>query len=233
MSPTMSDGVVRGELCREAISLATLLMESPPTASPETGALAALLCLQAARLPARVDGRGDLTPLGEQDRSRWDAALVQRGLALLDRSATGEVVSAYHVEAAIAALHATAPTLEATNWSEIVRLYDKLMTIAPSPVVALNRTIAIAERDGPAVGLELLRSIVDRDRLHRYPFYAAALGEMELRCGHAEAAAEHFRSAVALARTPAERRFLERRLCESLTETHPRQPVRTHPRARD
>jgi len=206
------EGAVRGELCQEAIYLATLLMESPLTGSPETVALAALMCLQAARLPTRVDSGGNLSPLLHQDRSRWDGPLIERGLALLDQSAIGDTVTAYHVEAAIAAAHATAPTLAETNWEQIVRLYDRLMAIAPSPVVSLNRAIAVAERDGPAVGLELLHTIIDRDRLHRYPFYAAALGEMELRCGHRDAALRHFRSAADVARTGAERRFLERRI---------------------
>jgi RNA polymerase sigma-70 factor (ECF subfamily) len=197
-------------------------MESRLTASPETFALAALMCLQAARLPTRVDSRGDLSPLVDQDRSRWDARLIERGLTLLDQSAAGDIVTAYHVEAAIAAAHATAPTLAETNWEEIVRLYDRLMAIAPSPVVSLNRAIAVAERDGPAVGLDLLRTIVDRDRLFRYPFYAAALGEMELRCGRREAALQHFRSAAEVARTTAERRFLERRIqdCGVLHRSH-------------
>jgi RNA polymerase sigma factor (sigma-70 family) len=211
------EGAVRGELCHEAIYLATLLMESPLTSSPETCALAALMCLQAARLPTRVDSHGDLSPLLHQDRSRWDAELIERGLALLDRSATGDRVTAFHVEAAIAAAHATAPTLAETNWEQIVGLYDRLVAIAPSPVVSLNRAIAVAERDGPAVGLALLQGIVDRDRLHRYPFYAAALGDMALRCGHRDAALQHFRSAAGVARSGAERRFLERRIqeCES------------------
>jgi len=217
-----NEGAVRSDLCQEAMYLATLLMESPLTASPETFALAALMCLQAARLPTRVDSRGDLSPLVDQDRSRWDARLIERGLTLLDQSAAGDIVTAYHVEAAIAAAHATAPTLAETNWEEIVRLYDRLMAIAPSPVVSLNRAIAVAERDGPAVGLDLLRTIVDRDRLFRYPFYAAALGEMELRCGRREAALQHFRSAAEVARTTAERRFLERRIqdCGVLHRSH-------------
>jgi RNA polymerase sigma factor (sigma-70 family) len=211
---TSPEGAVRGDLCREATYLAMLLTDSPLTGAPETCALAALMCLQAARLPTRVDHRGDLSPLVEQDRSRWDPELVERGLALLDRSAAGDVVSAYHVEAAIAAAHAMAPTLAQTNWDQIVSLYDRLMAIAPSPVVALNRAIAIAERDGAAAGLDALRAILDRDRLHRYPFYAAALGELERRCGHHDAAARHFQAAAEVARTPAERRFLERRIRE-------------------
>lgn len=203
---------VRTELCAEAIRLTLLLLEYPPAAVPETHALAALQCLHAARLPARVDALGDLNPLFEQDRSRWDTRLVVQGLDLLERSAAGEELSAYHVEAAIAAAHAAAPSAEATDWATIVSLYDRLMAIAPSPVVALNRAIALAQRDGPDRGIEALRAIAGRDRLDRYPFYPAALGELELRRGNAAAARGHFTAALALARNAEERRFLEKRV---------------------
>jgi predicted RNA polymerase sigma factor len=205
---------VRAELCQEAMRLTALLREHAPAATPETTALAALMSLHAARLPARLDSADDLRPLLDQDRSRWDARLIQEGLALLERSATGDELTVYHVEAAIAAAHAAAPSVEETDWEQVVSLYDRLMAIAPSPVVALNRAIAIAERDGAAAGLDALRAILDRDRLHRYPFYAAALGELERRCGHHDAAARHFQAAAEVARTPAERRFLERRIRE-------------------
>ena len=203
---------IRAELCWEAIRLTALLCEHPPAASPETQALAALMYLHAARLPARLDSAGDLTPLGDQDRSRWDARLVAEGLSLLERSASGTTVSAYHLEAAIAGAHAGARSLEATDWALIVSLYDRLMTIAPSPVVALNRAVAIAQKDGPERGLEELHAIADRGRLDRYPFYPAALGELELQRGNREAARHHFRAALPLARNPAERRFLEKRI---------------------
>ncbi len=202
---------VRGELCGEAIRLTRLLLEWPPAATPDTHALAALMCLQAARLPARLDAAGDLRPLADQDRSTWDARLLSQGLALLDRSASGPTLSAFHVEAAIASAHATAATFADTNWSVIVDLYDRLMAIAPSPVVALNRAIAIGERDGAQPALDALHAIADADRLRRYPFYQAALGEEELRLGRHEAARDHFAAAAALARNPDERRFLERR----------------------
>lgn len=207
-----AESAVRAELCREAMRLLALLRGHPPAATPETNALAALMCLHAARLPARLDAAGDLNPFFEQDRSRWDAALVAEGLALLERSAAGETVSAYHVEAAIAAAHASAPSVEATDWALVVSLYDRLMAIAPSPVVALNRAIAIGQRDGPQRGLEELRAIAGRERLEGYPFYPAALAEMELRRGDPDAARRHFEAALALARNPAERRFLEKRL---------------------
>ena len=211
------ESAVRIDLCTEAMRLTSLLREYPPADSPETAALASLMCLHAARLPARVDAAGDLQVLLDQDRSRWDARLVAEGLALLERSAAGTEVTSYHVEAAIAAAHASASSLETTDWTLIVSLYDRLMTVAPSPVVALNRAIALAERDGADCGLEALRAIGDRDRLDNYPFYPAASGELELRRGNRDAARQHFQHASALARNPAERKFLEKRIraCDS------------------
>jgi RNA polymerase sigma-70 factor (ECF subfamily) len=206
-----AEAAVRTELCAEAIRLAMLLLESPPAASPETLALAALMYLHAAKLPARLDAAGDLSPLVEQDRSRWDARLVEQGLALLDRSAVGDVVSPYHIEAAIAAVHATALSVEETNWNAIIDLYDRLMAIAASPIVALNRAIAIGQRDGPDAALAALETIDEVTRLTGYPFYPATLGELELRRGNLDAARGHFASAAALARNDAERRFLEKR----------------------
>jgi RNA polymerase sigma-70 factor (ECF subfamily) len=207
-----AESAVRADLCREAIRLALLLLEHPPAATPETNALAALMCLHAARLPARLDSAGDLSPLLDQDRSRWDALLVAQGLAFLERSAAGREVSAYHIEAAIAAAHASVASVDETDWALIVSLYTRLMAIAPSPVVALNRAIAIAQRDGPVRGLEELHAIANQNRLTSYPFHPAALGELELRRGNRDAAREHFSAALALARNPTERRFLEKRL---------------------
>ena len=133
-------------------------------------------------------------------------------MALLERSAAGPELTAYHLEAAIAAAHASARSVAETDWESIVALYDRLTDVAPSPVVALNRAIAIAERDGAERGLEELRAIAERARLSSYPFYPAAVGELELRRGNPEGAREHFRAAVGLARNATERRFLEKRL---------------------
>jgi RNA polymerase sigma-70 factor (ECF subfamily) len=203
---------VRAELCGEAIRLTRLLLEYPAAATPETNALASLMCLHAARLPARVDLAGDLSALIDQDRSLWDARLTQDGLAFLERSASGETLSAYHVEAAIASAHASARGIDDTDWGAIVSLYDLLVQIAPSPVVALNRAIAIGQRDGAERGLEALRSIEDRDRLTQYPFYPAAMAELELARGDRDAARRHFEQALRLARNDPERRFIERRM---------------------
>lgn len=186
-----ADAPVRAELCAEAMRLTALLLEYPPAAVPETSALAALLHLHAARLPARLDAAGDLSALADQDRARWDRSLVARGLELLERSASGTSVSAYHLEAAIAAEHAAAPSLAGTNWPVVIELYDRLLVLAPSPIVALNRAIAIAERDGPQRGLDALMAMVDSERLQGYPFYPAALAELELRCGRSTDARDH------------------------------------------
>ena len=207
-----SQGAVRTELCREAMRLVTLLLDDPRTATPATYALCALMHLHAARLPARVDASGALTSLYDQDRSRWDTRQVAEGQRLLERSAAGGEVSEYHVEAAIAWLHASARRFEDTDWGKIVFLYDTLMTIRGSPVVALNRAIAVGQHESPERGLEEIDKIVDRERLAEYPFYHAALAELELRRGRYEPARTHFQAALGLARNPMERRFLERRL---------------------
>jgi RNA polymerase sigma-70 factor (ECF subfamily) len=206
--------------------LTRLLLEHPPAAIPVTHALAALMCLHAARLPGRVDAAGNLSMLIEQDRSKWDAKLVAEGQRLLDLSATGLELSEYHAEAGIAALHANARTLEETDWRGIVSLYDMLMSIRPSPIVALNRAIAVAQLQGPERGLEEVRAIAGSKRLAAYPFYSAAIGELELRAARHDSAREHFRAALALARNPMERRFLEQRLgaCEDGTRSSSGKP---------
>jgi len=189
-----SESPVRADLCQEAMRLTRLLLDHPPAATPATRALFALMCLHAARLPARIDSSGDLRSLFEQDRSRWDASLIAEGQRLLDL-----------------AVHTTAHGAEDTDWGMIVTFYDKLMNLRPSPVVALNRAIAIAQRDGPQRGIEEIRAIANSDRLAAYPFYHAALGEFELRSGRHEIAREHFMAALTFARNPMERRFLEQR----------------------
>jgi RNA polymerase sigma factor (sigma-70 family) len=202
---------VRAELCHEAMRLAAVLLEHPLGAMPATFALCALMCLTAARLPARLDAAGNLNSLINQDRSRWDRKLVLEGLRFLELSATGSELTGYHIEAAIASIHSTAPDVTATDWKTIVSLYDTLMVVQPSPIVALNRAIAVAQHEGSARGLDEIGAIAHRDRLAAYPFYPAALGELELRRGSLATAREHFREALALARNPMERRFLEQR----------------------
>jgi RNA polymerase sigma-70 factor (ECF subfamily) len=214
------ESAVRGELCREAMRLTAILLEHPLGSTPATYALAGLMCLHAARLPARIDASGNLSSLFDQDRSAWDQQLIAEGISFLDSSAKGSELSEYHLEAAIALVHATARRTEDTDWAKIVSLYDSLMTIRPSSVVALNRAIAIGQRDGPDRGIEEIQAITDRDRLKSYPFYWAALGEFELRSKRYETAHGHFRSALALARNDAERHFFGQRLQASQTGMH-------------
>jgi predicted RNA polymerase sigma factor len=206
-----AQAAVRVELCREAMRLGSLLLDIELVATPASHALYALMLLHAARLPARLDGAGNLVPLADQDRSRWDDRFIERGLAQLELAAHGGDVSAYHLEAAIAAAHCTARSVEATDWTQVVWLYDQLVRLVPSPVVALNRAIAVAYRDGPQRGVAEMSAIRDRDRLAAYPFYEAAIGELELRAGNRSRARSHFEAALALARNPTERRHFQAR----------------------
>lgn len=207
-----AESAVRAELCQEAMRLAALILEHPLGATPSSYALSALMCLNKARLPARLDASGKLNSLLEQDRSLWDQKLVGEGLRLLDLSATSSELSEYHVEAAIASVHATAPSMRATNWTEIVSLYDALMTIRPTPIVALNRAIAVGQRDGPESGLTELLAIADAERLSKYPFYHAAFAEFELQAGRPIVGLERFSTALELSRNPMERHFFSQRI---------------------
>jgi len=214
-----AEHAIRTELCHEAMRLSALLLEHPSGAVPATYALSALMCLDAARLPARMDAGGHLHSLLEQNRSRWDHQLIDEGLRFLALSATGADLTEYHLEAAIAAVHARATRTEDTDWNSIVRFYDKLTTMRPSPIVALNRAIAVAQDQGPDRGIEAINAITDSDRLARYPFYAAALGELELRRGRREVAAQHFRAAQSLARNRVEGQFFYQRILACVSQT--------------
>ena len=207
---------VRLELCNQAIGLTAVLLQHPLGQTPATYALAALMTLTAARLPARTDSSGNLIALFDQDRTRWDRARLSEGMRLLEFSASCADLTAYHIEAAMASVHAMAQRAEDTDWNTIISLYDSLMRINPSPIVALNRAIAIAQRDGPERGLEVIYAVPSRDRLASYPFYSAALGELELCRGEGERAREHFQMALAKARNATERSFFQQRLaaCE-------------------
>ena len=202
-----AESAVRIELCEEAMRLAALLLGHPLGTTPGSYALSALMCLHKARLTTRLDASGQLNSLFDQDRSLWDKSLVSDGLQLLELSAKGSDLTEYHIEAAIAAVHATAQSIQETNWDKIVSLYDALMNLRPSPIVALNRAIAIGQRDGPQGGLKELRTIADSERLANYPFYHAAFGEFELRRGRPDLAHEHFSTALKLSRNPMERQF--------------------------
>jgi RNA polymerase sigma factor (sigma-70 family) len=214
-----AETVVRQELCRESMRLIAVLIEHPLGTTPVTFALAALTSLHAARLPGRIDAFGNLHSLIDQDRSLWDRGLIAEGLNFLELSASGTDLSQYHIEAAIASHHARATRMEDTDWESIVTLYETLITICPSPIVALNRAIAIGQLKGPVKGLDEIRSIADRERLSAYPFYFAALGELELRRGNRDSAREHLLAALALARNPMERQFLDQRIAACTCNT--------------
>jgi RNA polymerase sigma-70 factor (ECF subfamily) len=211
-SSAQSDRLIRRELCDEALRLALMLKEDPAGALPETDALVALMCFHAARFDARVDGMGGLLLLEEQDRSLWDRELVQRGLVHLARSARGETLSRYHAEAGIAAEHCLAPSYAETNWDEILRLYEVLERLAPSPLNVLNSAIALAEWKGPQAGLAALEAIDAPSWLLGYYLWDATLGELYRRCGNRDRALAHTRRALAAAPTNAEKALLERRM---------------------
>lgn len=207
-----AEAVVRRVLCHEAMRLVASVREHRVGAAPATFALSALMCFNAARLPARLDTQGNLTALFHQDRSRWDRRLAAEGGRLLDLSASGSELSEYHIEAAIASVHACAAGVDDTDWEQIVSLYDRLMALRPSPVIALNRAIALAQQYGPRRGLEAIRAIERPERLAKYPFYWAALGELKFLAGSHEEAERDFRSAASVARNAMERRFFEQRV---------------------
>ncbi len=211
-SSAQADRLIRRELCDEALRLALMLKEDPAGAIPETDALVALMCFHAARFDARVDALGGLVLLSEQDRTRWDWELIRRGLAHLAKSASGEHLSRYHAEAGIAAEHCLAPTHEQTNWERIVRLYELLDRVAPSPLNVLHRAIAIAEWKGAKAALDALGELHAPSWLVDYYLWDATLGELHARLGDRELARHHTERALAAAPTNAEKALLERRL---------------------
>ena len=218
--------LVRGELCEEAIRLTELLAQHPAGNHPKTHALLALMLFNAARLAAREDDRGNLLRLEEQDRTRWDQAMIARGISHLRESAAGGVVSEYHLQAGIAACHATAKDYQSTDWARILSLYDRLMEFDDSPVVALNRAVAVANVHGAKTGLEAVRAIRDSKKLDSYYLLYAVIGELEMRLNNREAAAQEFRKAFELTETKSERAFLLKRLrdCEPISELSSNSP---------
>ncbi|MCZ6727785.1 MAG: sigma-70 family RNA polymerase sigma factor [Acidobacteria bacterium] len=206
------EDLVRTDLCHEAIRLVELLAAHPAAAAPRVHALAALFFFQAARLPARADAAGDLLLLDEQDRSVWDREMLRRGLRHLESSASGSQLSSYHLQAEIAACHALATSLESTDWSKILSCYDDLLALDPSPVVALNRTVALAKVEGPEAGLRALDELAEDRSLRRYhPLYATR-GELLGQLGRTRESVACYRQALALTSSEPVRRFLEKKL---------------------
>ena len=210
------DSLVREDICQEAIRLTDLLVQHPAGNRPKTHALLALMLLDTARIPARLDGEGNLLRLQEQDRSRWNQPMIARGMFHLAQSAAGGEISVYHLQAGIAACHGAAQDYASTDWPQILSLYDRLVELDGSPVVALNRAIVIANLQGPRAGLEALAAIRDLETLNTYYLLHAVLGEFESRLNHAQAAAGHFRKSLELAEIKSEQAFLAKRLqaCE-------------------
>lgn len=209
-SASRGSAAIRRELTSTAIHLTRTLVSLLPDA--EVLGLLALMLLHDSRRDARTDGDGDLILLDEQDRSLWDRAAIAEGVALARRALAAPEVGRFTLQAAIAALHATSSDAAATDWSEIVRFYDLLMQAAPSPVTELNRAVAVAMRDGPAAGLDLLDGILRRGELQDYHLAHAARADLCRRLGRIDEARTSYERALALVSQEPERRFLERRL---------------------
>ncbi|HEY0947519.1 MAG TPA: sigma-70 family RNA polymerase sigma factor [Opitutaceae bacterium] len=213
---TSGDRLVREELCAEAIRLALLLAGHPRGNEPRTHALLALMLLNGARLRARVDGKGNILRLEEQDRSQWDRAMIMRGMRHLAESAAGEELTAYHLQAGIAACHCAAADFASTDWSQILSLYDRLVELDDSPVIALNRAVAIAQVHGPEAAIEAVASIRNREQFDSYYLLHAVLGEFESQLNNPRSAATHLRKALQLTGQKSEQELLAKRLraCE-------------------
>jgi RNA polymerase sigma-70 factor (ECF subfamily) len=209
-SATHGAAAIRTELCAEAIRLARQLVELQP--EPDALGLLALLLLQDARKAARLGPDGDIVLLADQDRSRWDRAQIAEGTALVQRAFARQPVAAYTIEGAIAAVHCSAPTAEETDWAEIVALYDLLRRADPSPVVELNRAVAIAMRDDPETGLNLIDALLERGELARFRYAHAARADLLRRLGRSADAVAAYEAALLFTEQDAERRFIEGRI---------------------
>lgn len=209
-----SDGprLLREDLCLEAVRLMSLLVQHPAGDVPRSHALLALMLLTAARFPARVDAQGGLLRLDGQDRTKWDGAMIDRGLQHLGHAAQGTEVSAYHLQAGIAAIHCTAPDYAGTDWTRILQHYDELHRLKPSPVVELNRAVALAQLRGPQAGLDAIAAITAAGKLERHYLLHAVRGELHWRRRDDQAAAQCFRRALQLARVGPEQLYLTRLL---------------------
>ncbi len=211
-SASSGDSLTRPDLSGEAIRLARLLLELLP--DPEVMGLLALMLLHESRRAARTDAEGDIVLLEDQDRRRWNRAQIVEGKALVERSLASQRFGVYTIQAAISAVHADSPSAAETDWAQIVALYDILMRSAPSPVVELNRAVAVAMNDGPVVGLALIDGILNRGDLAGYHLAHAARADLCRRLGRTQEAKAAYTRALELAQQEPERRFLKRRLAE-------------------
>ena len=209
---TAGETLVRRDLAEEALSLCRLLVDLLP--EPEAIGLLALILLHESRRTARTDAEGDVVPLEQQDRSLWDRERIREGVGLMVHALQSGRFGSYTLQAAIAAVHTAAASVEATDWVQIVRLYDMLLERAPSPVIELNRGIAVAMRDGPTAGLALIDALLDRGELVDYHPAHAVRADLNRRLGRSTEAMRSYRRALELARQEPERRYLRRWIAE-------------------
>ncbi len=209
---TSGDQMIRDDVAAEAIRLAHMIAMHPAVSAPRAWALVSLMLLHAARFPARIDSEGTLFLLRDQDRRKWDRAMIAEGMRALDRASAGDRITPFHLEAGIAACHAAAATWASTDWAQIIDLYDDLLALTRSPVVAMNRAIAVSRIDGALAGLAALDAIDDLDALARYPLLPAIQAELWREAGDMARAIECYRAALGLARSAPEQRWLNTRL---------------------
>ena len=212
------DRLLREELCAEAVRLMTLLVAHPIGNTPRAHALLALMLLTSSRFPTRLGQDGDLLRLDEQDRSKWDQSLIERGLGHLAEAARGREVSAYHLQAGIAACHCMPSGAASIDWPRILRLYDDLLRIKPSPVVALNRAVAVAHVHGARAALEAIEAMAQRQRLESNYLLHAVVGDLHARLNDHAAAIVSFQRALELSQVGPEQAHLQRALDRSLAE---------------
>lgn len=212
-SASSGGALMRGDLSQEAIRLARLVFDLLPGEAEAMGLLG-LMLLHESRRAARVNGQGDLVPLDEQDRSLWNAGQIAEGCALAESALRSPGFGAYSLQAAISAVHAEAACAFATDWPQIVGLYDALLRLEPSPVVALNRAVAVAMRDGPDVGLALVTALLQHESLQNYHLAHAAQADMYRRLARHAVALPAYQRALALTQQAAEQRFLQRRIAD-------------------
>ncbi len=206
------DALMRPNLSGEAIRLGKRLVEM--TTEPESAGLLALMLLDDARRAARITAKGDIVPLEDQDRRLWNRDQIAEGLALVEKALSSPRFGSYTLQAAIAAVHAAARSAAETDWDEIVGLYDALLRFEPSPIIELNRAVAVAMRDGPEAGLSIIESLIKHDGLAEYPFAHAARAELYRRDGQTAAARAAYQKALSFTEQIPEQRLLKRRLAE-------------------
>ncbi len=209
---TAGKDLLRRDLTEDALYLGRLIVDLLP--EPEAIGLLALMLLHESRRAARTDAQGDVIALEDQDRSLWNREMIAEGIGLVRQALLSGRFGSYTLQAAIAAVHAVAASVEATDWPQIVQLYDMLVEVGPSPVVELNRAIAVAMRDGPEAGLTLINALLDQGELEEYHPAHAVRADLNRRLGRLEEAAASYRRALKLARQEPERRYLKRRLAE-------------------